>query len=74
MSIQLNVNNPHFLVMQGRIALVINMKPQQTLSFLEEASGTSLYENRKLASLKLIQKKQLKVDEISSIVLQEILP
>jgi len=27
MSIQLNVNNPHFLVMQGRIALVVNMKP-----------------------------------------------
>ena len=54
MSLQLNVNNPHFLVMQGRIALVINMKPLQTLSFLEEASGTSLYENRKLASLKLI--------------------
>ena len=50
------------------------MKPAQTLSFLEEASGTSLYENRKLASLKLIQKKQLKVDEISNIVMQEILP
>lgn len=57
MGVQLNVNNPHFLVMQGRIAQVINMKPSQTLSFLEEASGTSLYENRKLASLKIIQKK-----------------
>ena len=69
MGMHLNVNNPHFLVMQGRIAQVINMKPLQTLSFIEEASGTSLYENRKLASLKIIQKKQLKVDEISSIVL-----
>ncbi len=27
MGVQLNVNNPHFLVMQGRIAQVINMKP-----------------------------------------------
>ena len=74
MGLQLNVNNPHFLVMQGRIAQVIQMKPLQTLSLIEEASGTSLYENRKLASLKIIQKKQLKVDEISSIVLQEITP
>jgi len=74
MGISLNVNNPHFLVMQGRIAQVIDMKPLQTLSLIEEASGTSLYENRKLASLKIIQKKQLKVDEISSIVLQEITP
>jgi structural maintenance of chromosome 2 len=74
MGMQLNVNNPHFLVMQGRIATVVNMKPAQALSFLEECSGTSLYENRKLASLKLIQKKQLKVDEVSSIVLTEIVP
>jgi structural maintenance of chromosome 2 len=50
------------------------MKPLQILSLVEEASGTSLYENRKLASLKIIQKKQLKVDEISSIVIQEIEP
>ena len=54
MGIQLNVNNPHFMVMQGRIAQVIDMKPLQTLSLIEEASGTSLYENRQLASLKII--------------------
>ena len=26
-SVQLNVNNPHFIIMQGRITKVINMKP-----------------------------------------------
>lgn len=26
-SIQLNVNNPHFLIMQGRVTKVLNMKP-----------------------------------------------
>jgi structural maintenance of chromosome 2 len=26
-SVKLNVNNPHFLIMQGRITKVINMKP-----------------------------------------------
>lgn len=28
-SVQLNVNNPHFLIMQGRITKVINMKPPE---------------------------------------------
>jgi len=40
-SIQLNVNNPHFLIMQGRITKVINMKPAETLSLVEEAAGIS---------------------------------
>lgn len=28
-SVQLNVNNPHFLIMQGRITKVLNMKPPE---------------------------------------------
>ena len=36
-SVQLNVNNPHFLIMQGRITKVLNMKPMEILSMLEEA-------------------------------------
>lgn len=39
-SVQLNVNNPHFLIMQGRITKVLNMKPQEILSMLEEARGS----------------------------------
>lgn len=35
-SVQLNVNNPHFLIMQGRITKVLNMKPPEILSMLEE--------------------------------------
>lgn len=27
LSIQLNVNNPHFLIMQGKVTKVLNMKP-----------------------------------------------
>ncbi|KAI3869392.1 hypothetical protein MKW92_010233 [Papaver armeniacum] len=37
-SVQLNVNNPHFLIMQGRITKVLNMKPPEILSMLEEAA------------------------------------
>jgi len=30
-SVGLNVNNPHFLIMQGRITKVINMKPPEVI-------------------------------------------
>ncbi|KAF8929625.1 Structural maintenance of chromosomes protein 2 [Haplosporangium bisporale] len=39
-SVQLNINNPHFLIMQGRITKVLNMKPPEILSMIEEAAGT----------------------------------
>ena len=42
-SVRLNVNNPHFLIMQGRVTKVINMKPVEVLSLIEEAAGTSHY-------------------------------
>ncbi|XP_047983566.1 structural maintenance of chromosomes protein 2-1-like [Salvia hispanica] len=73
-SVQLNVNNPHFLIMQGRITKVLNMKPPETLSMLEEAAGTRMYETKKEAALKTLEKKQSKVDEIDKLLDQEILP
>ena len=60
-SVQLNVNNPHFLIMQGRITKVINMKPAEILGMLEETAGTKMYETKKQQSEKLIEKKELKV-------------
>ncbi|KAI3815898.1 hypothetical protein L1987_15581 [Smallanthus sonchifolius] len=71
---QLNVNNPHFLIMQGRITKVLNMKPPEILSMLEEAAGTRMYETKKDAALKTLEKKQGKVDEINKLLDQEILP
>ncbi|CAH9090746.1 unnamed protein product [Cuscuta epithymum] len=73
-SVQLNVNNPHFLIMQGRITKVLNMKPPEVLSMLEEAAGTRMYETKKDAALKTLEKKQSKVDEIDKLLDQEILP
>ncbi|KAL6123484.1 hypothetical protein ACLB2K_076006 [Fragaria x ananassa] len=73
-SVQLNVNNPHFLIMQGRITKVLNMKPPEILSMLEEAAGTRMYETKKEAALKTLEKKQSKVDEINKLLDHEILP
>jgi structural maintenance of chromosome 2 len=39
-SVQLNVNNPHVLIMQGMITKVLNMKPPEILAMIEEAAGT----------------------------------
>ena len=66
-SVLLNVNNPHFLIMQGRITKVLNMKPPEILGLLEEAAGTKMYEDKKKKALHTLQKKQLKVDEINKV-------
>jgi len=73
-SVGLNVNNPHFLIMQGRITKVINMKPPEILGMIEEAAGTRMYESKKEQSIKLMVKKQAKVDEIHRILQEDITP
>jgi len=73
-SVQLNVNNPHFLIMQGRITKVLNMKPHEILGMVEEAAGTRMYENKRIAAIKTIEKKQRKVDEITDVLKKEIEP
>ncbi|XP_065220294.1 structural maintenance of chromosomes protein 2 [Planococcus citri] len=73
-SVQLNVNNPHFLIMQGRITKVLNMKPPEILSMIEEAAGTSMYEKKKLAAEKTIEKKDAKLNHLNEILQGEIGP
>lgn len=73
-SVQLNVNNPHFLIMQGRITKVLGMRPPEILGLLEEAAGTRLYETKKKLSLNTIAKKQQKLDELNSILNERITP
>lgn len=73
-SVQLNVNNPHFLIMQGRITKVLNMKPNEILGMVEEAAGTRMYETKRTAALKTIEKKQHKLDELNGVLAEEITP
>lgn len=73
-SVQLNVNNPHFLIMQGRITKVLNMKPVEILGMIEEAAGTRMFENKKSAALKTLEKKATKVLEIERVLAEEITP
>jgi structural maintenance of chromosome 2 len=73
-SVQLNVNNPNFLIMQGGITKVLNMKPSEILSIIEEACGTSMYETKKKKSMILIQKKDDRLNELNLLINEEIQP
>ena len=73
-SVQLNVNNPHFLIMQGQITKVLNMKPKEILSMIEEAAGTRMFEDRKEKALATLEKKEHKVNEISGLLQEVIQP
>jgi structural maintenance of chromosome 2 len=73
-SVQLNINNPNFLIMQGRITKVLNMKPVEILSMIEEAAGTRMYEDRRDKAIKSMAKKELKVNEIRELLKDEIDP
>jgi structural maintenance of chromosome 2 len=73
-SVQLNINNPNFLIMQGRITKVLNMKPVEILAMIEEAAGTRMYEDRRDKAIKNMAKKELKVKEITELLCDEIDP
>lgn len=73
-SVQLNINNPNFLIMQGRITKVLNMRPQEILGMIEEAAGTRMYEERKDKAKKTMGKKDKRVQELTSLLADEITP
>ncbi|SCP03297.1 structural maintenance of chromosomes protein 2, putative [Plasmodium malariae] len=73
-SLKLNINNPHFLIMQGKITKVINMKPVELLGLIEESSGTKLYEVKRTNAINLMVKKDQKLSEINKVLVEEIEP
>lgn len=73
-SVQLNISNPHFLIMQGRITKVLNMKPQDILAMIEEATGVSMYEVKKKSTQGMIEKKDQALKSIDSLIAETILP
>ncbi|PMD23152.1 RecF/RecN/SMC protein [Hyaloscypha hepaticicola] len=73
-SVQLNINNPNFLIMQGRITKVLNMKAVEILAMIEEAAGTRMFEDRRDKAYKTMAKKEMKVQEITELLKDEIEP
>uniref|UniRef100_A0A663N6R9 Structural maintenance of chromosomes protein n=1 Tax=Athene cunicularia TaxID=194338 RepID=A0A663N6R9_ATHCN len=73
-SVGLNVNNPHFLIMQVLCASLQNPKRSEILAMIEEAAGTRMYECKKLNVQKTIQKKEIKLKQIETALNEEITP
>lgn len=60
-------SNPYYIVPQGRVTALTNMKESDRLNLLKEVAGTQVYENRRAESLKIMQEtnnKREKIDEL----------
>ncbi|KAK0623170.1 RecF/RecN/SMC [Immersiella caudata] len=59
--------NPFYIVPQGRIAAITNMKESDRLNLLKEIAGTNTYDDRRIQSLKIMadtDSKRGKIDEL----------
>ncbi|TAQ85746.1 hypothetical protein B7494_g5926 [Chlorociboria aeruginascens] len=59
-------SNPYYIVPQGRVTTLTNMKDAERLNLLKEVAGTQVYEARRTESLKIMNEttnKRSKIDE-----------
>ena len=56
------------LVLQGQIARLVKMSPDERREIVEEIAGISIYETRKQKSLKEIDKTEQKLKEVSAVL------
>lgn len=73
-SVQLNINHPNFLIMQGKITKMLNMKPKEILGLIEEAAGTKVYEWQREKAEKTMKKKNLKLQTTENLLKEEVEP
>ncbi|KKA28327.1 hypothetical protein TD95_004528 [Thielaviopsis punctulata] len=60
-------SNPYYIVPQGRVTALTNMKESDRLNLLKEVAGTQVYEARRTESLKIMHdtnNKREKIDEL----------
>ncbi|KAI0191133.1 condensin complex component SMC3 [Xylaria flabelliformis] len=60
-------SNPYYIVPQGRVTALTNMKESDRLNLLKEVAGTQVYESRRTESLKIMtdtNNKRDKIDEL----------
>lgn len=60
-------SNPYYIVPQGRVTALTNMKDAERLNLLKEVAGTQVYETRRTESLKIMTEtnnKREKIDEL----------
>ena len=61
-------NKAYSIVEQGRVDEMVNVKPEERRSLIEEASGTSKYKSRKLSAERKLERTQQNLLRVSDIV------
>jgi structural maintenance of chromosome 3 (chondroitin sulfate proteoglycan 6) len=61
-------SNPYYIVPQGRVTALTNMKDPERLDLLKSISGTQVYEARKKESKKIMEETQLKKGRIDELL------
>ena len=56
--------NPYYIVPQGRVTALTNMKDTDRLNLLKEVAGTHVYENRRQESRRIIEETEAKRSKI----------
>ncbi|KAF2680548.1 RecF/RecN/SMC protein [Lentithecium fluviatile CBS 122367] len=64
----LSRSNPFYIVPQGRVTAITNMKDEERLNLLKEISGSNVYEKRRADSLKLMTDTDQKCERIDELV------
>ncbi|PSC68878.1 structural maintenance of chromosomes 3 [Micractinium conductrix] len=62
--------NPYYVVQQGKIAQMANMKDEQRLELLKEIGGTRVYEDRRRESVRVMEECQAKRAHIGDLISQ----
>lgn len=60
-------SNPYYIVPQGRVTTLTNMKDSERLNLLKEVAGTQVYEDRRAESIKIMNEtdsKRSKIDDL----------
>lgn len=61
-------SNPYYIVPQGRVTALTNMKDAERLTLLKEVAGTQVYEARRAESLRIMQETTNKRDKIDELL------
>lgn len=74
LTVRINIDNPHFMVMQNQVVKISQMKPKEVLSLLEESVGTKFQDDSIRNAKKDIEKKTPLFEEVCRRIDEELLP
>ena len=61
-------SNPYYIVQQGKVANLCVMKDRDRLNLLREVAGTTVYEERRIESLRILQDTSAKQERIVEVI------